>query len=114
MNHPVGDKHLGLHAKLMLIDRELSIVGSSNLDPRSLNLNTEMALLIKSPSFNSHLRDLLKIDFLQRNAWYLTLDAQGRTNWVAGDVILTRQPAESFLQRLEDWLIGMLPIEGEL
>lgn len=114
MDHPVGDKHLGLHAKLMLIDWDVSIVGSSNLDPRSLNLNTEMGLLIKSPSFNSHLRDLLKIDFLQRNAWYLKLDDQGRTNWIAGDLILTRQPAESFLQRLEDWLIGMLPIEGEL
>lgn len=114
MDHPVGDKHLGLHAKLMLIDRDLSIVGSSNLDPRSLKLNTEMGLLIKSPSFNSHLRELLEIDFLQRNAWYLRLDDRGRTNWIADDIILTSQPAESFLQRLEDWLLGMLPIEGQL
>ena len=114
MDSPVGDKHLGLHAKLMLIDQDLSFVGSANLDPRSLYLNTEMGLVIRSPAFNSHLRDLLAIDFLQRNAWYLRLDDKGRTNWIAGDTILKRQPAESFLQRLEDWLLGMLPIEQEL
>lgn len=114
MDHPVGDKHLGLHAKLMLIDQDLSFVGSANLDPRSLYLNTEMGLVIRSPAFNSHLRDLLAIDFLQRNAWYLILDDKGRANWIAGDIILKRQPAESFLQRLEDWLLGVLPIEQQL
>ena len=114
MDHPVGDKHLGLHAKLLLIDDHLSFVGSANLDPRSLRLNTEMGLLIRSPSFNNHLRDLLAIDFLQRNAWYLKLDDGGSTNWIAGDIVLKSQPAESFLQRLEDWLLGMLPIEQEL
>lgn len=114
MDYPVGDKHLGLHAKLLLIDEDLSFVGSANLDPRSLRLNTEMGLVIKSPSFNSHLRDLLTIDFLHRNAWYLRLDDEGRTNWVAGDITLKSQPAESFLQRLEDWLLSMLPIEEEM
>jgi ribose/xylose/arabinose/galactoside ABC-type transport system permease subunit len=33
-------------AKALLIDADLSFVGSANLDPRSLQLNTEMGLLV--------------------------------------------------------------------
>ncbi|RFU46868.1 phospholipase D family protein [Paraburkholderia sp. DHOC27] len=38
-----------LHAKTYVIDRQILVVGSMNLDPRSANLNTELALIIHSP-----------------------------------------------------------------
>ena len=39
-----------LHAKTYVIDRKILVVGSMNLDPRSANLNTELALVIHSPA----------------------------------------------------------------
>lgn len=39
-----------LHAKSMVIDRELLVVGSFNADPRSVWLNTETAVVIRSPA----------------------------------------------------------------
>jgi putative cardiolipin synthase len=114
MQHPVEDKHLGLHSKLLLIDNHLSFIGSANLDPRSLRINTEMGLLINSTEFNGLVREVLALDFHQRNAWHLQLQPDGHVAWVADDVVLHEQPAESALQRLEDWFLGILPIEEEM
>ncbi|PAJ88202.1 phospholipase D family protein [Burkholderia ubonensis] len=38
-----------LHAKAYVIDREILVIGSMNLDRRSAHLNTELALVIHSP-----------------------------------------------------------------
>lgn len=114
MNTPVDEKHLGLHAKFAVIDQRYAFVGSANLDPRSLRLNTEMSLLVDSPELNAQLRDLLDVDFLLRNAWHLQLQPDGAIHWVGDDQTLDRQPADSNLQRLEDWFFGVLPVEGKL
>ena len=47
---PAGSRS-GLHAKAMVVDRRYVVVGSYTLDPRSADINTELALLIDSPSF---------------------------------------------------------------
>ncbi len=114
MDEPVGDKHLGLHSKLLLIDDQMSYIGSANLDPRSLRLNTEMGLLIKSDEFNKLVREVIALDFHQRNAWHLQAQDNGNLMWVADDAVLEEQPAESTLQRLEDWFLSILPIEDEM
>ncbi len=31
----------GLHAKSMVVDKNITVIGTFNLDPRSANLNTE-------------------------------------------------------------------------
>lgn len=46
-------------------------IGSTNLDPRSLRLNTEMGLLITSTEFNRLARQAVAVDLLPGNAWYL-------------------------------------------
>jgi putative cardiolipin synthase len=114
MEEPIGDKHLGLHSKLLLIDNHLSYIGSANLDPRSLLLNTEMGLLIRSSEFNKLVREVVALDFHQRNAWHVQAQDDGNLKWVADDIVLDEQPAESALQRLEDWFLSILPIEGEM
>jgi putative cardiolipin synthase len=111
---PVAEKKLGLHAKLILIDNQYAFIGSANLDPRSLRLNSEMGLMIDSPSLNRRLRDLLALDFHPRNAWHLRLSEQGDLNWVADDVVLDGQPSDSAFQNLEDWFLSLLPIEGKM
>lgn len=114
MESPVVNKHLGLHSKMVLIDDHLSYIGSANLDPRSLRLNTEMGLLIKSREFNRLVREVVELDFHQRNAWHLKQQEDGGLLWVADDKVLDEQPAESNMQRLEDWFLSVLPIEKEM
>ncbi len=46
------------HTKTVLIDRDISIVGSFNFDMRSAYLDTEMMLVIKSPELNDQLRGI--------------------------------------------------------
>ncbi len=48
---PVESKAFGLHAKAIIVDRQFVYVGSLNLDPRSIYLNTEFGLIIESPDF---------------------------------------------------------------
>ena len=111
---PVEEKHLGLHAKLLLIDQRYTFIGRANLDPRSLHLNTEIGLVIDSVDLNQQLRELLAMDFHLRNAWHLRQLDNGEITWVADDVTLTNQPADSGFQRLEDWFLGILPIEDKM
>ena len=114
MEHPVDTKRLGLHAKFTLIDGRYAVIGSANMDPRSLRLNTEMGLLVDSPELNTHLRELIAVDFYLSNAWHVQLEDDGRLRWVGDDVVLEEQPADSGFQSLEDWFLSHLPIEGEL
>lgn len=49
-----------LHAKVAVIDKQWSTVGSSNLDPLSLRFNLEANVLIQDPEFAAQLQDLLE------------------------------------------------------
>ena len=111
---PVDRKMLALHAKALVIDDDGVFVGSANLDPRSLRINTEMGLLVTSKSFNEAVRAALEGDFSSANAWRLELQDDGSIDWVADDQRLSSQPAASFMQRIEDWFFSHLPIEGEM
>lgn len=55
-----------IHGKSMLIDSRISVVGSLNLDDRSLYIDTETALVIDSPAFNEILTK--EFDDLQDNS----------------------------------------------
>ncbi len=41
-------KHVGLHAKILVLDKRLVFVGTINTDPRSMTLNTEVSLNYKT------------------------------------------------------------------
>ena len=111
---PVDDKMLALHAKALIIDEDKVFVGSANLDPRSLRINTEMGLLVMSARFNQSLRAAVDADFSGDNAWRLEMREDGKVSWIAAGKTLDSQPAGSFMQGLEDWFFSHLPIEGEL
>ncbi len=111
---PVQRKMLALHAKALIIDDDKVFIGSANLDPRSLRINTEMGFLVLSDQFNQELRAALEGDFSAANAWRLELQEDGKVFWVSNDQTLESQPATSFMQRIEDWFFSHMPIEGEL
>ena len=46
-----------VHTKLLVVDRHYAQVGSSNLDPRSLRLNFELALEVFDTETAGHLAD---------------------------------------------------------
>jgi cardiolipin synthase C len=114
MQDPVADKALGLHAKFMLLDDSRVFIGSSNLDPRSLKLNTEVGLMVQSQQLNQMLRDTIAVDFQPRNAWQVTLDDSGQPLWSDGGEARRTPPADSVFQQLEDWFIGLLPIDSQM
>ncbi len=114
MDSPIEEKWLALHAKVILIDENLVFVGSPNLDARSLKLNTEMGLLIDSPSLNQNLREVIEPDFNPSNAWHVSFDNNGKLTWRSDTEVVDHQPTHSYMRRLEDWFLAHLPIEGEM
>jgi cardiolipin synthase C len=60
---------LSLHAKCMLLDRQLAIIGTFNLDPRSTHTNTEQVLMITDSEAVQDLAQLMQLDAAPQNAW---------------------------------------------
>jgi phosphatidylserine/phosphatidylglycerophosphate/cardiolipin synthase-like enzyme len=58
-----------LHAKSMVIDGRIACIGSYNLDPRSANLNTELALIVWDKAFARQLRENIRQDIEPGNSW---------------------------------------------
>ena len=54
-----------LHQKVVLVDREISAIGSANLDNRSFRLNFEVMLLTVDEAFASEVEHMLLDDFAQ-------------------------------------------------
>lgn len=48
-----------LHTKVFVLDRETVFIGSLNLDPRSIDINTEMGILVHSPELAGYFGDRL-------------------------------------------------------
>ena len=55
----LSDEGRSLHAKLILMGEEEALLGSFNLDPRSLMLNTELMLHLHSPRLCDELQQLI-------------------------------------------------------
>lgn len=69
-----------LHSKLLVIDDEWSLIGSCNLDPRSLRLNLEFFAVFRSRAMASTSRRIC--GFEMRNSRRVTLvDCLGRPWW---------------------------------
>ena len=60
---------IGLHAKSMVIDDELGMVGTHNFDPRSDSFNTESALIVHDAGFAAELAANILNDASPQNAW---------------------------------------------
>ncbi|WP_204113408.1 phospholipase D-like domain-containing protein [Shimia biformata] len=76
----VGPDKLTMHSKMGIIDNDKVFVGSLNLDPRAIKLNTEHGMMIHSPSLARALRG--NIDSALRNyAYRVDLDENGNLVW---------------------------------
>lgn len=60
-----------MHQKVMLVDQQLTFVGSANLDNRSLRINFELNALIECRDTASQVEMMLENDFLQSRPYPL-------------------------------------------
>jgi phosphatidylserine/phosphatidylglycerophosphate/cardiolipin synthase-like enzyme len=60
---------MGLHAKSLVVDRRIGVIGTHNFDPRSENYNTEGAVIIDDPVFAQRLADSILRDIDPQNSW---------------------------------------------
>lgn len=74
---------ISLHAKSLVVDGRITMVGSHNFDPRSAHYNTEDGVIIDDAAFATQVRDSILRDAAPRNAW---LVAPRRPIPIIGDV----------------------------
>jgi cardiolipin synthase C len=86
----------GLHAKSIVIDKEIAVIGTFNLDPRSANLNTECIAVIHDPKIAGDLFLVMEEDMKPENAWKTTTTFNPDAE--AGNA-----------KRFKAWLRGVVP-----
>ena len=109
----------GLHAKTMVFDREVVFVGSFNLDPRSVDLNTEMGLLVESKSLGEAVATSIDNDIGPGNSWRVILKNDDRVAWVTeegGAIVeeLDTEPETTAAQRAEADALELVPDTAEM
>lgn len=113
-----GSSRLSLHAKVMVVDGRSSFVGSMNIDPRSLRLNTENGLVMSSAGLAQVVHEGLR-QALSASAYRVELDGQGRLRWhwqaTDGEAqAAVAEPGASLWLRLQVRLLSWLPIDALL
>jgi putative cardiolipin synthase len=117
-----GSSKASLHAKTYVFDRTRIFIGSMNLDPRSVQLNTEIGVYCESSDAAQQVADGIGKN-IDRIAWRVELRDDGtgskRMVWIDTDANgntteLTSEPDVSALKRAGVWMLGILPIESQL
>ena len=103
-----------LHAKIISFDRSKLYIGSMNMDPRSLYENTEIGVMIASPSMTGNVTK-----WLDKNLAQLAyrLELQGNEiiwNDRKEGRIFRSEPDTIMSQRLWMSLMRILPVESQL
>jgi putative cardiolipin synthase len=112
-----GNSSASLHAKTFAVDRTRIFVGSFNFDERSALLNTEMGLLIDSPSLAGRLSAVFDGGF-PGTAYEVRRAPGGGLEWIdrpsSGERRQTTEPGTGFLERAWVRFLSILPIEWML
>jgi putative cardiolipin synthase len=111
---PVQSKAFGLHAKYIIIDRKFTFVGSLNLDPRSIYINTEMGLIIDSEKLAEAVVQEFEEELKPENSWQVLLDDKDHLIWKSGNTTVRREPARADWQRFQAWFFGLFDLDDQL
>lgn len=108
-----GSSRVSLHAKVLVVDRAHVFVGSMNIDPRSLRLNSENGIVIHSAAMADDFALGLE-RVLADTAWRVTLRQQqlawtGRSE--GSETTLHDEPGAGLWLRLQTKVLSWLPIE---
>jgi putative cardiolipin synthase len=113
-----GRSRASLHSKILVFDRKSVFIGSPNLDPRSRALNTEIGVLVDSPSIAGQGADFVEEGMTLGSAYRVTLDKNNDLLWTTqtNGTIQTfdSDPETNLWHRFMIDVIGLLPIEEHL
>ncbi|WP_404408531.1 phospholipase D family protein [Pseudidiomarina marina] len=108
-----------LHAKTFIIDRQRVFVGSFNFDPRSINLNTELGLVVHSDELGSRMAEAFERD-TPVQSFEVILSDTGDLIWLERDANgnitkrHTTEPGTTWFNRLAIRFFSLLPIDSFL
>lgn len=112
-----ADMHLTLHSKVALVDRRDVFVGSFNLDPRSLYINTEMGMSVRCEELATDM-SLSILRLLEYQTYSLRLSRTGGLRWRYmtrnGERISLKEPHTNLWRRIKTRLMSFLPIESQM
>ena len=102
-----------LHVKSIVVDRSTLFVGSMNIDPRSIALNTETGLIIRSPVLSEAVARLFD-DSVRDSAYRVTKD-DGHLRWTTHEngkeVVVDHEPEVGLGRRT--WIQMLAPLTPE-
>ena len=111
-----GYDSMTLHTKGVLIDRRYTFVGSLNLDPRSIDINTEFGVLVDNEKLTGGMAERF-LENLPGFAYRVTENDKGKLRWTAiingQQVVETSEPQASRWLRFKAWIMRIFP-EGQL
>ena len=105
----IGSSRASLHAKTFVFDRTSVFIGSVNLDPRSLEQNTEVGVLVDSPDLAGEVANLFDRWASPALSYEVTRGDDGRLRWTGG---FTTEPNAGFWRPLGARFFSHLPIES--
>ena len=110
--------HLALHGKAAVFDRNIVFLGSFNLDPRSMYLDTEAVFVVHSAALASLVLEAFATDFAPANAWHIghvvgKNDAAWLTEGPGRTEVEPHDPA-GFWRRVARALSTLLPVRDYL
>ena len=109
-----GSSGSSLHAKTSAVDNETLFIGSFNMDPRSVNLNTENGVVIHNPELTRHFKQTL-LSNVPLNAYEVQLDEQQRLVWLEhsdnGVTVYHHEPKAGWFKRAMVRFLSWFPLE---
>ena len=113
-----GSSRASLHAKTFAFDRRVLFIGSLNLDPRSVVINTEIGVLFENPQLATALvagleRRLPEVAYrVQFKPGTSDLEWWSHEN--GSEILYEREPEAGLWRRFTAWFLSWLPIESQL
>ncbi|RMA80149.1 phospholipase D family protein [Umboniibacter marinipuniceus] len=115
--HSFGSSRASLHAKTFTVDERYMFVGSFNLDPRSMDLNTEMGVLFESTLLAERVSREFDESILNK-AYRVELDENQALRWRTTEngeeITFEHEPEVGFFRRISVNILSYIVIESWL
>jgi putative cardiolipin synthase len=113
----IGSSRASLHAKFFVFDGQYLFIGSFNLDPRSIKINTELGAYFKSPQEAGEMSEIFDERAI-RVAYRVNLNEEGNLEWVTlkdgQEIRLDKEPDTTAWKRFSTKVLSVIVPESQL
>ncbi len=105
-----------LHSKAVVLDRKAVFIGTLNLDPRSLYINTEIGLIVESEGLAREVALVIEQALAGTTSFSVRLEPEGpgaTERWyesAIGEEPLVNEPESGWVRRLLSWVYQRVPL----